>query len=136
MLGESAFYSSHFLRWSAQRAWFLFIGFLTVSLLLLFATLPFLHSQQWMGEVRVVCSLLVFYVSSDVLGAALSYSSAERVVCNICIRLQRAKAASYPTHDILLILGDYNSAVEGAPLMVPGIYESHRDELDRLWKER
>lgn len=136
MLEESAFYSSHLLRWSSERTWKIFGAFVTVSLLLLFTALPFVGSQQWLGGVRVVCSMLILLISADVLGAALSYSSAAQTVLQVVLRLQRAKVASYPLHDILLILGDYNSAVEAAPMFTPGIFEAHQDELNKLWAQR
>lgn len=136
MLEESAFWSSFLLQASARRTWAVFATFLAASLILLFSTLPFAGTQHWLSGVRVVCGMVVFLVSTDIFGAALAYSSSARAVENVVSRLQTAKASGYPKHDLFVIWGDYNSAVEGAPMFPKGVYARHSNELNRLWNER
>jgi hypothetical protein len=135
MLEETAFWTFQLLRYSAKRFWLLFTAFLACGLLLLFGSIPFASTQQVLGGVRIACAMLVLLVSTDVLGRALAYSRASHTVDRICLRIKEIKPSGYPRCDLLMILCDYNSAVECAPMPAAGIYEKHRDQLNRLWNE-
>ena len=67
---------------------------------------------------------------------AASYGSSAEEVKDVQARLTLAKASGYPIADLFSIWGDYNSAVESAPIYPPGLYKRHRDELNRLWNNR
>jgi hypothetical protein len=135
MLEETAFWSSRLMRYSARQTWWLFAVFMLLFLVLLLSSLPFVGVQHLLGAVRVGCAMLVLLVSTDIIGAALSYTSAANVLDRMGPRLDRVRTAGFPLHDLLFILCDYNSAVEGAPMFGPGIYAKHKDELNRLWVE-
>jgi uncharacterized membrane protein len=136
MLEETAFWSCQLFRHSANRTWILFAVFTACLLLFLFASIPFVGMQQVLGGVRVACAMLMLLVSADVIGRASAYSKASHDLELIGLRLEKAKATGCKLSDILMILCDYNSAVESAPLFVRGVYEGHRNELNRLWLSR
>lgn len=136
ILQESAFFSKHLFALSARQTWFYFIASFSLSIIALFA-LPITPNQTWsLAIAKIVSILLMFLVSIDVLGMALSYSSTAHAVSNIDDRLEVLKAIESPEHDLILIFGDYNAAVEDAPLIPTSIYQRHHDRLNNLWTKR
>ena len=84
---------------------------------------------------RVIIAFLIFVMSSDVMGCALGHQSAGAEIGRIRLRLVAAKAAKYPSSDILLLLADYNAIVEAAPLPLPYLYDKLGDHLNARWAE-
>jgi hypothetical protein len=70
------------------------------------------------------------------LGAAHGYFTAAHDLSKLQARLESIRARGYPLADLLLALCDYNSAVESAPMFVPGVYEANRDRFNELWGRR
>jgi ABC-type multidrug transport system fused ATPase/permease subunit len=133
ILEESAFWSAHLLRYSAQRTWMQFVVFFLVGAVLFFAAIPFVNAEQLQIGARVFCAFLTLLVSAEILGAALSYTSAASIVGNILSRIEALEFSGYPRADMLMVLSDYNSAVESAPMFRSGLYEKHCDRLNDLW---
>jgi hypothetical protein len=136
MLEESAFWSAFLLRKSAHRAWLSFALFSCAFVILTLSLLPFLVTRQWSELGRIVSLMLILLISADVFGTAHQFSRSARIVEQVTLRLQAVKAAHYPLPDLLIVLGDYNSAVEAAPTISTSIYAKYRDRLNRLWASR
>ena len=136
MLEESAFWSAFLLSKSARRAWLSFTLFSCSFLILTLSLLPFLVTQQWLELGRIVSSMLILLISADVFGTAHQFSRSARAVEQVTLRLQTIKAAQYPLPDLLILLGDYNSAVEAAPSISVSTYKKYRSTLNRLWASR
>jgi hypothetical protein len=136
MLEESAFSSAYLLRKSAQETWRSFAFFGAVFVIVTLSLLPFVEAQRWLDLGRIVCSVLVLLVSADVFGSAHAYAHSARLVENTLQGLESLRARGYPLGDLLMILGDYNSAVEKAPTIDPRIYWKHKDRLNALWASR
>jgi len=134
MLCESSFFSAYLL---ARSAWiYASVCFVTfvVCVGTILVALTVLDRGALVISVRFVCCFATLLVSTDLLGASIAYASAAETVRNVIQRLRLAKANGYPQHDLLMILGDYNSAVEGAPLFPPGVYAHYADWLNDTWK--
>lgn len=136
MLEETCFWSSHLMQASASRTWMNFAVYLLVGLLLFFLSVVVLEAEQLQNAARLFCVLLTFLVSAEMVGAALAYDASARALSNILPRLEAAAARGNREADLLMLLSDYNSAVEGAPMFVPGVYEKSRDRLNQLWRRR
>lgn len=136
MLEETSFWSCHLLKGSARRSWFAFIGFVVTGLILFLLAILVFEGDRLQGAARLLCVLLTFVVSTEVVGAALSYSDASQALATILPRIEAVRASGNRTVDLLMILSDYNSAVEGAPMFWPGLYDKERDRLNQLWSER
>lgn len=136
MLEESAFWTAFLMRKCANRAWYGFALFVCVFVLLLLSLLPFVAIRHSLELGRVVSSMLILLISADFFGAAHAYSHTARMMENVTMRLRTNKAAGYPLQDLLLVMGDYNSAVEAAPVISPKLYEAYQDKLNQLWKLR
>jgi hypothetical protein len=80
-------------------------------------------------------AMLVFIMSSDVLGAYQQHRTAAKELGDIRRRLAVSDSHGYPLPDVLLAMTDYSAAVEGAPESVPWAYEWYATELDARWKQ-
>lgn len=136
MLEETCFWSCHLLKGSARRSWFAFIAFVAIGLLLFLISILVFDGDRVQSAARLFCVLLTFVVSTEVVGAALAYDGASQALSTILPRIEAVRASGNRTVDLLMILSDYNSAVEGAPMFWPGLYEKERDRLNQLWSER
>lgn len=83
---------------------------------------------------RVLVAMLVFLLSSDVVGAMLAHSEAAGNIGEILQRAEAAAARGYPSADVLLLMSDYNAAVESAPFALPGSFQLRRASLTRRWR--
>lgn len=134
MIEQSAFWSAFLLRKSVkQTLWYL--GSSLACIVLLFASIPFLEGDAALAGARVACAALIYSLSTDFLGAVLSYRNAANEVEQVKTRIQTARAKGFPLPDVLTIMGDYNAAVEGAPMFALGVYKKHNERLNGLWAE-
>ncbi|TIS37528.1 hypothetical protein [Mesorhizobium sp.] len=135
MLEESAFYSAHLQALSASAMLGVLVVFAILFALMAFAALPFTDKATTLTILRIFLAILVFAMSSDVLGAYLTHRNAARDIESVRTRLQLARAGNFPLTDVLLLMGEYNLAVEGAPEGVPYTYSFSENRLNRLWAE-
>jgi len=135
MVDESAFFTGAIQRRSGE----LMLLLLFIALIFIGA-LVFVFAPQVSGSIRVVIARVflafaVFLLSSDVLGAAFAHLRSAGSMESIRYRLSAARGRHYPQGDVLQAMADYNAAVEGAPLPLPGVYQRRQDELNRVWSE-
>jgi hypothetical protein len=135
MLEESAFYSEHLQRISANVMLGVLLVFAAICIAFVFGVTPYVARDTWHMVARVFLALFVFAMSADVIGAYLSHRVAASEIKCIRQRLTTADAAGYPLSDVLLAFADYNAAVEGAPESVPYAYETHKDHLNQRWRD-
>lgn len=141
MLEESAFWSRDLLEKCANHSWVYFSISLIITILVFLSYLHFGQnhdSEQNLAIIQAFIGCLTLLVSRDFFGKALAYSSAERAVDDVKSRLEVLKARddTQILQDLYLVLGDYNSAVESAPLFLPGLYNRNKDRLEKLWAPR
>ena len=136
MIQESTFFSKHLYAASAKRSWLWFIITFLTSIAILFI-LPGVRSQIWsIAIAQIICTLLMFLTSIDFLGRALEYSEASTTTGRVDDRLENFQASNFSENDLVLIWGDYNAAVQEAPLIPTFIYEKHKDRLTCLFSQR
>jgi hypothetical protein len=136
MLEESAFWSVHLFRASAERMqiWSLASGISVLVCLLL--ALSLLPAGANSSAVRLFSTLTSSWVFFETLGRVIQYHSAANEAEDVLQHLLRIRQSGYPKDDFLLALVNYNSAVEGAPMMAPGVYKANRDRLNKIWREK
>lgn len=136
LLQESAFFSKYLYAESAKLSWVLFSVFFIISLTTLFI-LPVLPSPSWSITIaKIIGIVLMFLVSIDLFGRALEYMDATNSTRHTDDRLENMRSGNINEHDILLIFGDYNTTVAGAPLIPTFIYNWNKARLAELWKKR
>ncbi len=134
LLEESGFYSCRLYGLSATWAWRRFALAGGIFVLMLLSSVTVMQGEQLALFARVTSIALIFLVGQEVLGTAKAYSRAQESLSGFQARVRAIRELGYPKGDLLLLLGDYNSAVEGAPLMAPGVYKSAAPRLDELWR--
>lgn len=133
MTDESAFFTGDLQRRSGE----LMLVALGVCMILFVGVC--LLAPQLMGHgtaiafVRIVMALMVFFLSSDLLGAAFGHRDAGNEMRQIRLRIAAARARSYPPSEVLLIMTDYNATVEAAPMPIPGLYDRIKRRLNSDW---
>lgn len=137
MIEESAWWSSRLYRCCADRTRLFFWVALLISFGVLSLSLPFARPAIAMAEFRVLFVVLAFLVSAEVLARAWMYQLAEREVQRVELLLRHPPPPNTDAHGRLLhLMGDYNAAVEMAPLMLKGIYAKHQRDLNNRWDDR
>ena len=136
MLEHACFFSYNLSKASGRFSVVAFLGAIVATILVVFAIVPFAENELIIGLIRGFCAVLTFLVSIDMLGAAHGYFTAAHDLSKLQARLESIRARGYPLADLLLALCDYNSAVESAPMFVPGVYEANRDRFNELWGRR
>jgi hypothetical protein len=134
MLEESAFYSEHLQRISAN-VMLVLLGIFAAIFIVIAFSVPYVKPDTAQTIVRVFLAMLVFVMSSDVIGAYRAHRAAAQQIRDIRQRLMRADAADYPSTDVMLAFADYNSAVEGAPESVPKAYAMSAKHLNKRWAD-
>lgn len=134
MLEESSLYSEHLQRISANVMLGVLLLFGATFLIIALAITPFVERDTNYIVIRTFLAMLVFVMSSDVLGAYQSHKAAAKEIREIRNRLTSADKAGYPTPDVLLAFADYNASVGSAPESVPFAYDWYSKELDDRWK--
>jgi hypothetical protein len=136
MLEETAFWSGNLMKFCASQMWSVFVVLLCVALLCLFLGMPLTSGDQLQQITKIVFLTLIFSISGDVLGTARKFSSAASDLQMLLPRIEAAKAQGSKPDDLILLLLDYNSAVEGAPVIPDRVYRRHHDKLQALWSSR
>lgn len=132
MIEESALYSRRLQEISSHTMFFIILLYAIVSLSIGLIYLPFIDSSHGMTLARIVMSLMIFVMSSDVLGAWRLHSGAAAEIREICNRL-RVNETQRNMSDVLLAFADYNAAVESAPESVPFAYRFIKRNLEDEW---
>lgn len=135
MLDESSFFTGALQRKSGEILKVLVFIIFTLSVLIVLSIALRASGDGALSSARVFLAFLVFLLSSDVLGAAIGHHEAGAEMARIRLRLDAARARNYPTGDVLLLMSDYNAAVEAAPLILPKLYRFNSDRLNKDWSE-
>ena len=135
-LYESAFWSADLYKHSAKSAWIRFAVMAIAVIFIILTTLPFLSGQLPIILSRIVLVVMTILASREVFGDAVAYSMAHREVGLVMDRLEALRVKTDKTADLMLILGDYNSAVEMAPMPQSGVYQRRREEISRGWQKK
>lgn len=133
MLEESSFWTEKLQEDSAGvMAWFLGVVAAVAMVGWLLLT-PSEDTEMRVSLARVFLALLAFFLSSDVFGALAGHRAAAKSICNIRLRLNTAQAQQAPMGDMLILMLDYNAAVEAAPMVLPFLYNLRRKRLKAQW---
>jgi hypothetical protein len=135
MLEESAFYSGKLQEISASVMLGVMLVFAVAFALIAMTAAPMVGRDDALTGFRVFLAILVFVMSSDVLGAYRLHRAAAKAIKEIRTRLVTAEGQGYPETDVLLAMTDYNAAVESAPESVPYAYYFYEKKLNTLWAE-
>ncbi|MCL4853465.1 MAG: hypothetical protein KJZ78_19090 [Bryobacteraceae bacterium] len=132
-LEESAFWSKHLYEASASRTlgWLVVSGLvLVVFFLMALSVVPHADSPLYVHVFATVASSFVFF---DLVSRTLRYRGAAVETAAILQALSTRRGPDFSRDDLLVAIIDYNSIVEAAPLLAPGVYKANYDRLTQTW---
>lgn len=133
---ESAFWSKFLLQEYAKVAWLHFSSVLVVSIIALFLITFFDFTQLGKTIGQILCLILMWLITGSLFSKALKLTSSFNAVDSIEERLNNIIESGEVKEDILIYMSDYNSIIEGTPVIPSKIYSKNKDKLNRLWKDR
>ncbi len=137
MLEEAAYWTLNLQKLSETIMSGAFVFVLLISGGSFLAVLPLVGGENnALGIARIVCSVVIFATGSDMFLTAWSYKDTYKNLERIMQRLDAARARRYPETELLMLLCDYNAAVEATPLSLPFVYRLRKASLNRNWQNR
>lgn len=134
MIEESSYWTCYLQKASAN--FMLVILFLLVSIIFIVtgAAILSLNTNELISFSRSMIALMIFIISTDVLGLLISYRNASSSIGNIFNRVEGISVKGFLKSDALLLMTDYNSAIEKAPATLPYIYIICQKKLNKKWR--
>ena len=134
ILHQSAFWTTFLQRKSSNIVWFLFILSMTISIFVFMVASAYAGQEVLLSLGRVVLVIASFLLTQGLFGAAMAHHEAATAGGRLLGRLIAIKAKDYKLSELLHTLMEYNSVVERAPLVFPGVYNRYRDRLNQQWE--
>lgn len=134
LIEESAYWTRDLQKVSAN---FLIATLILIAAIMLLAVglgIPMLPAEGIISMARVLVAILVFLLTSNLIGAIFAHYEAASTISEILHRIEAAAARGHPAADVLLLMSDYNATVESAPLTLPGVFELRRPFLTKRWR--
>lgn len=133
LIEESAFWTGGFHH--ASAAW---MGkFLIYCLLLCFigsiVAVILAPQDDLIAFNRALIAVLIFFISSDMLGLYFSYKRSAASFDEIFHRVETASLRGYLDEDVSLLVSDYNAVIENSPPTVPFLPKSKSEDLGKKW---
>lgn len=133
IIQESCFWSQHLYQ-SCQASSIRTSIFLSVLIVVLIITGPTIIGTDSNYSIpRLSILFLTFFPLWGSIESAVSYSSAAEKLRSID---QRLNNITYQQSSILLIFAEYNVITSKTPLIPQKVYNSEKDKLNELWRER
>ncbi|ANI35936.1 GrpB family protein [Pseudomonas putida] len=134
MIEESSYWTRDLQTVSSKVMIYVLLVLLAAVLVVSGAAVASLASDGLVSLLRAVIAIMVFVVSSDALGLVLAYRSSAATIGEIFKRVEAAAARNFEESDVLLLMTDYNAAIERAPSTFPGVYRFTQSGLNRRWQ--
>lgn len=136
IIEESAFWSKFLLQEYAKKSWFIFSCVLVLSVFSLFLITLFDFTQLGKTIGQILCLILMWLITGSLFSKSIKLTSSSNAVDSIEERLNNIILSGDVKEDILIYMGDYNSIIEGTPVIPSKIYLKNKDRLNALWRER
>ncbi len=134
MIEESSYWTCYLQKTSAKVMWVLLSILVIAICLVTGAAITSFNSNSLISLSRVMIALMIFVISTDALGLLLSYKNAASSIGEIFNRVESISAKGYLESDALLLMLDYNSAIEKAPATLPLVYKLTQKKLNKKWR--
>lgn len=133
LIEESAFWTADLYHASAGRMGILLWTSLLIGFALSIAVIIHAQQEELISFNRALIAVMVFFVSSDVLGLFFSYRKSANSLDEIFHRVEIASLRGYLESDILLLASDYNAVIDNAPSPLSYLIRSRSKELGQQW---
>lgn len=133
LVEESAFWTGDLYHASARQMSFFLWGSLVIGFALSVAAIIYAPQDDLIAFNRALIAVMVFFVSSDVLGLYFSFRQSAVSLDDIFHRVEIASLRGYLEADILLLASDYNAVIDNAPSPLPDLILARSKELGGRW---
>ncbi|MFY3602378.1 GrpB family protein [Achromobacter xylosoxidans] len=135
MVEESSYWTGDLQRTSARAMTGMLFFLAAIVSITIGAAVASLESDGLISLSRAMIAIIIFIISSDSLGLLLAYRSSAVAIGEVFKRVESTAARGYLESDVLLLMSDYNAAVEKAPSPLPWVYRFRQERLSRRWQE-
>ncbi|WP_176055173.1 GrpB family protein [Paraburkholderia caribensis] len=134
MIEESSYWTRD-LQHASARVMFVILVILVAILFITAGTaVVSLKTDNLISLARAMIAIMVFAISSDFLGLFLAYRNSAIAIDEIFRRVEAVDARGYMESDILVLMSDYNAAIERSPAPFPWVYRFRQNELSQRWR--
>jgi GrpB-like predicted nucleotidyltransferase (UPF0157 family) len=134
MIEESSYWTRDLQQASARAMTVILLILGVIVIITGGAAVASLNSDSLISLSRAMIAIMVFVISSDFIGLLLSYRGSAVAIDEIFKRVETADARDYLEADILLLMSDYNAAIERSPAPLPWIYKLRQKRLGQRWQ--
>lgn len=133
MIEESSYWTHHLQTNSARIMFLAFIAFSLILCLTIGAAISSFDSNNLISISRAILAVMIFFISSDVLGLLVSYVNSTKTINEVFNRVESIASRGYQDADVILLMSDYNAAIEKAPSTLPFVFKISQKSLTRRW---
>lgn len=134
LIEESAYWTRDLQRFSAKIMAIIFTVLMLFIVCACGVAISSLTSETLIDLSRALVAVVVFLISSDILGLLLAYRNSATTIDEIFKRVESVAARKYTESDVLLLMVDYNAAIEKAPAVLPGVFKLRNKTLSQHWR--
>ena len=134
MIEETSYWTCYLQKASAKLMLVILFFLATIIFIVTGAAILSLNTNELISFSRSMIALMIFIISTDVLGLLISYRNASSSIGNIFNRVEGISAKGFLKSDALLLMADYNSAIEKAPATLPFVYILCQKKLNKKWR--
>lgn len=134
MIEESSYWTCYLQKTSATVMWVLLSILVIAIFIVTGAAITSFNSNNLILLSRAMIALMIFVISTDALGLLLSYKNAASSISEIFNRVESISVRGHLESDALLLMLDYNSAIEKAPATLPLVYKFTQKKLNKKWR--
>lgn len=134
MIEESSYWTLDLQKCSAKVMGVIMSAVMLMILIAFGAAIASFKSDNLVSLSRAILAIMVFLISSDSLGLLLAYKSSAVTIDEIFKRVEIAAARGFKDSDVLLLMSDYNAAIERAPTPLPGVFGLRNKHLSQRWR--
>lgn len=134
MIEESAYWTRDLQIFSAKIMEFIFTTLILFAITACGVAVTLAPPEALINLSRALIAILVFLISSDTLGLLFAYKNSAGTIDEIFKRVESVAARGYKEADALLLMVDYNAAIEKAPPALPWVYKVRRRSLSQRWR--
>lgn len=134
MIEESSYWTCYLQKASAKFMLAILFLLATIIFIVTGAAILSLNTNELISFSRSMIALMIFIISTDVLGLLISYRNASSSIGSIFNRVEEISAKGFLKSDALLLMADYNSVIEKAPATLPFVYMLCQKRLNKKWR--
>ncbi|MBC3924168.1 hypothetical protein GHO40_21525 [Pseudomonas helleri] len=134
IIEESAFWTGDLHRGSAEFMGKILWGSLLCSFIVSVAAIVFAPQNNLIAFNRALIAVMLFFISSDMLGLYFSYKRSAASLEEIFHRVEISALRGYLDSDILLLASDFNAVIENSPSPLNFFLKARANKLSLRWE--